>query len=89
MSIETVASNGLANLLNVTTPGVNVTTLGVNITTLGIVSTVLVTITFFGVCLWAFSPGLKQRFDEDAKLPFADDANFFEKSDNEPKDHQR
>ena len=41
--------------------------------TLGAISTVLVTIAFFGVCIWAFSPKLKKRFEEDAKLPFADD----------------
>lgn len=41
--------------------------------TLGAISTVLVTLCFFGVCYWAFSPKLKKRFEEDAKLPFADD----------------
>ncbi|WP_049628999.1 CcoQ/FixQ family Cbb3-type cytochrome c oxidase assembly chaperone [Cellvibrio sp. pealriver] len=41
--------------------------------TVGAISTVLVTIAFFGVCLWAFSPKLKKRFEDDAKLPFADD----------------
>lgn len=41
--------------------------------TLGAISTVLVTIAFFVVCYWAFSPKLKKRFEEDAKLPFADD----------------
>jgi cytochrome c oxidase cbb3-type subunit IV len=41
--------------------------------TLGAISTVLVTIAFIGVCSWAFSPKLKKRFEEDAKLPFADD----------------
>ncbi|HSX51214.1 MAG TPA: cbb3-type cytochrome c oxidase subunit 3 [Cellvibrio sp.] len=46
--------------------------------TIGAISTVLVTIAFFGVCFWAFSPKLKKRFEEDAKLPFAD----------EPKDKQ-
>ena len=41
--------------------------------TLGAISTVLVTLAFFGICFWAFSPKLKKRFDDDAKLPFADD----------------
>lgn len=41
--------------------------------TLGAISTVLVTLAFFGVCIWAFSPKLKKRFEDDAKLPFADD----------------
>jgi len=51
--------------------------------TLGAISTVLVTIAFFGVCYWAFSPKLKRRFEEDAKLPFAD-----EKEDKQTDDHQ-
>ena len=42
--------------------------------TLGAISTVLVMIAFFGVCWWAFSPKRKKRFEEDANLPFADDA---------------
>lgn len=41
--------------------------------TLGAISTVLVTIAFFGVCFWAFSPKLKKRFEDDANLPFADE----------------
>ncbi|ACE83700.1 CcoQ/FixQ family Cbb3-type cytochrome c oxidase assembly chaperone [Cellvibrio japonicus] len=41
--------------------------------TLGAISTVLVTLAFFGVCFWAFSPRLKKRFEEDANLPFADE----------------
>ena len=52
--------------------------------TLGAISTVLVTIAFFGVCFWAFSPKLKKRFEEDAKLPFADD----ETEKNKQTDHQ-
>ncbi len=50
--------------------------------TLGAISTVLVTIAFFGVCFWAFSPKLKKRFEEDAKLPFADEP------ENKQTDHQ-
>ena len=41
--------------------------------TLGAISTVLVTLAFFGVCFWAFSPKLKKRFEEDVNLPFADE----------------
>ena len=41
--------------------------------TLREIATVLVTIAFLGVCFWVFSPKLKKRFEEDAKLPFADD----------------
>jgi cytochrome c oxidase cbb3-type subunit IV len=51
--------------------------------TLGAISTVLVTIAFLGVCFWAFSPKLKKRFEEDAKLPFADEI------DNKQTDHQK
>ena len=53
-----------------------------DIGTLGAISTVLVTIAFFGVCYWAFSPKLKKRFEEDANLPFADDI------DDKQTDHQ-
>jgi cytochrome c oxidase cbb3-type subunit IV len=64
--------------------------------TLGAIATVLVTVAFFGVCCWAFSPRLKQRFEEDAKLPFADglpdNLNVADKLanelDNEQRDHQ-
>lgn len=35
--------------------------------------TVIVMVAFIGVLLWAFSGKRKQRFDEDALLPFADD----------------
>lgn len=62
--------------------------------TLGAIATVLVTVAFFGVCCWAFSPKLKQRFEEDAKLPFADDEGLSvnrsaaDNIDNEQRDHQ-
>jgi cytochrome c oxidase cbb3-type subunit 4 len=55
-----------------------------DIGTLGAISTVLVTIAFFGVCFWAFSPKLKKRFEEDAKLPFAD-----EEENKQTDDHQQ
>ncbi len=54
--------------------------------TVGAISTVLVTIAFFGVCIWAFSPGLRKRFEEDAKLPFADEPEF-QQNDDRKKDH--
>ncbi len=56
--------------------------------TLGAISTVLVTIAFFGVCFWAFSPGLKKRFEEDAKLPFADDEKETEQTAKQPENNQ-
>jgi len=55
--------------------------------TLGAISTVLVTIAFFVICVWAFSPKLKKRFEEDAKLPFADEPEFQQKNDQ--KDDQK
>lgn len=54
--------------------------------TLGAISTVLVMIAFFGVCWWAFSPRRKKRFEEDAKLPFADD-DVAPGKEQEQKDH--
>lgn len=57
-----------------------------DIGTLGAISTVLVTIAFFGVCFWAFSPKLKKRFEEDAKLPFADETENKQTDDNQPDD---
>jgi cytochrome c oxidase cbb3-type subunit 4 len=49
-----------------------------------------VTIAFFGVCYWAFSPKLKKRFEEDAKLPFADDEIENKQADNhQPDDVER
>lgn len=56
--------------------------------TVGAISTVLVTIAFFGVCFWAFSPGLKKRFEEDAKLPFADDEKKTKQAANQPENNQ-
>lgn len=51
--------------------------------TLGAISTVLVMVAFFGVCWWAFAPKRKKRFEEDAKLPFADDATGKEHEQND------
>ncbi|MDF3936277.1 cbb3-type cytochrome oxidase subunit 3 [Pseudomonas citronellolis] len=35
--------------------------------------TVVVMVAFIGVLLWAYGGKRKQRFDQDAMLPFADD----------------
>ncbi len=56
--------------------------------TVGAISTVLVTIAFFGVCFWSFSPGLKKRFEEDAKLPFADDEIEAKQTAKQPENNQ-
>ena len=37
------------------------------------IAVVLGALAFLGVCWWAFSPKRKKRFEEDAKLPFADE----------------
>ena len=57
--------------------------------TIGAISTVLVTIAFFGVCFWAFSPKLKKRFEEDAKLPFADEPQDKHTHDDKHTDHDK
>lgn len=40
----------------------------------GSIFTVVVFISFVGIVWWAFSSRNKQRFDEAANLPFADEA---------------
>ena len=35
--------------------------------------TVLSLVAFLGIVLWAYGPGRRERFDEAARLPFADD----------------
>ncbi len=35
--------------------------------------TVVSLVTFIGIVVWAFGPGRRERFDEAAHLPFADD----------------
>jgi cytochrome c oxidase cbb3-type subunit 4 len=44
-----------------------------DINTLRGISTILVMIAFIGICLWAYSSSRKDRFEEDANLPFQDD----------------
>ena len=36
-------------------------------------STVFLMVTFFGLCIWAYSSKQKKAFDEAANLPFADE----------------
>lgn len=35
-------------------------------------SVVFMFLAFLGICWWAYAPSRKKRFEEDAKLPFAD-----------------
>ncbi|AMX03037.1 CcoQ/FixQ family Cbb3-type cytochrome c oxidase assembly chaperone [Microbulbifer thermotolerans] len=37
------------------------------------IAVVLGALAFLAICWWAFSPKRKKRFEEDAKLPFADE----------------
>jgi cytochrome c oxidase cbb3-type subunit 4 len=45
----------------------------VDINVLRQIAVVLGAVAFLGICWWAFSPKRKQRFEEDAQLPFADE----------------
>jgi cytochrome c oxidase cbb3-type subunit 4 len=45
-----------------------------DINTLRGIATLLAFAAFTGICLWAYSSRNKPRFDEAARLPFADDA---------------
>lgn len=44
-----------------------------DINTLRSISPILVLLAFIGVCWWAFAPKRRKRFEEAAKLPFADE----------------
>jgi cytochrome c oxidase cbb3-type subunit 4 len=44
-----------------------------DINTLRSISPILVLLAFIGVCWWAFSPRRRKRFEEAAKLPFAEE----------------
>lgn len=37
------------------------------------ISTAFLMVTFFGLCIWAYSSKRKKVFDEAANLPFADE----------------
>lgn len=37
------------------------------------ITTLLVMIAFLSVCVWAYNPKRKKRFEDDAKLPFSDE----------------
>lgn len=44
------------------------------------IAVVLGALAFLAVCWWAFSPKRKKRFEEDAKLPFADEEQTSDKA---------
>lgn len=37
------------------------------------ISTAILLLAFAGLCVWAFSPGQKRRWEESAELPFQGD----------------
>ncbi|WP_105104464.1 cbb3-type cytochrome oxidase subunit 3 [Microbulbifer pacificus] len=47
------------------------------------IGVVLGAVAFLAICWWAFSPKRKKRFEEDAKLPFADEQESTEKGAHE------
>jgi len=49
--------------------------------TLSGIVTVVCLATFIGIVWWAYSKGNKQRFEEDGKLPFADDDSTAKQGD--------
>ncbi|WNO10200.1 cbb3-type cytochrome c oxidase subunit 3 [Teredinibacter sp. KSP-S5-2] len=46
-----------------------------DLNTLRGLSTVFVMVAFAGICWWAFSPKRKNKFEDAANLPFADEVN--------------
>ena len=44
-----------------------------DINTLRGISTIFVMLAFIGICWWAFSPRRKEKFEDAANLPFADE----------------
>lgn len=51
------------------------------------VATVLTMLAFIGVVIWAYGSKRKDRFDEAANLPFADDENHSKTSPDQEKKH--
>jgi cytochrome c oxidase cbb3-type subunit 4 len=43
--------------------------------------TVVTLLTFLGICWWAYRSGNRQRFEQDALLPFLDDPDALEPGD--------
>jgi len=37
--------------------------------------TVATMLTFLGICWWAYRSGNRERFEEDARIPFADEVD--------------
>lgn len=60
-----------------------------DINTLRGISTIFVGIAFIGICVWAYAPKRKQKFDEAANLPFADEPEILEKHQANPDEKQQ
>jgi len=56
-----------------------------DLNTLRGLTTLLVMFAFLGICWWAYSSRNKERFEQDALLPFADEAVDFAASGEEVK----
>jgi cytochrome c oxidase cbb3-type subunit IV len=54
----------------------------VDIDTLRSLMTVLAFVTFLGIVLWAYSGKTRRRFEEAARLPFAEDEAGGERGEN-------
>ncbi len=52
------------------------------------IGTLLVMIAFISICVWAYSPKRKKRFDEAAHLPFSDENKMNNRFDQEKKPHE-
>ena len=48
-------------------------------------ATVFTMMAFIAVCLWAYSGRRKEKFDEAANLPFADEQKFMKREKNSAK----
>jgi cytochrome c oxidase cbb3-type subunit 4 len=63
-----------------------------DVNTLRGLATLLALIAFIAICVWAYNSKRKQRFDNDAQLPFADEESHRlsqqQQSNSEDKDKQ-
>ena len=51
------------------------------------IGVVLGALAFLAICWWAFSPKRKKRFEEDAKLPFADEQESIDEGAEQGESH--
>lgn len=60
-----------------------------DINTLRGISTIFVAIAFISICVWAYAPKRKKRFEEAANLPFADEPEIIEKHQSDSDEKQQ